>query len=136
MVGLRQVFKGQYVGPGTMLITLVPLADVWVVASYREEQLTHMQPGQAAEIRVDAFPGALLHGVVQSIEPTSEAQSSLLRPNRAVGNFTKIVQRVPVKITIDGMGDPARPLAGRLVPGLSVETTLDTSTVGSPVNSP
>ena len=136
VVGLRQVFRGQYVGPGTMLITLVPLADIWVVANYREEQLTHMQPGQAAEIRVDAFPGTLLHGVVQSIEPTSEAQSSLLRPNRAVGNFTKIVQRVPVKITIDGMGDPARPLAGRLVPGLSVETTVDTATVGSPVNSP
>lgn len=136
VVGLRQVFQGQHVGPGAMLITLVPLADVWVVANYREEQLTHMQPGQPAGIRVDAFPGVLLHGSVQSIEPTSQAQSSLLPPNRAVGNFTKIVQRVPVKITLDGMGNPGHPLAGRLVPGLSVETTVDTATIGRPVNSP
>ena len=78
----------------------------------------------------------LLRGVVQSVEPTSEAQSSLLPPNRAVGNFTKIVQRVPVKITLDEMGDPNHPLAGRLVPGLSVETTVDTITLGRPVNSP
>ncbi len=119
---MRQVRRGAYIAPGTQLITLVPLSDVWAVANYREEQVRRMRVGQPASVRVDAFPGAVLHGQVSSLQPDSEATSAALPPDRATGNFTKIVQRVPVKITFDPGG-----LAGRLVPGLSVETTVDAS---------
>ncbi len=132
VVGSRLVRVGQFVAANTALITLVPLDDVWAVANYREQQLHAMQVGQPADIRVDAFPGVLFHGRVNSIEPGSQARSALLPPDRAVGNFTKIVQRIPVKITLD----PGQPLRGRLVPGLSVETIVDTSAPGRPENAP
>jgi membrane fusion protein (multidrug efflux system) len=125
MVGTRAVLPGQYVATGALLTQFVPLNDVWVVANFRELQLSRIRIRQPARITVDAHPGTVLHGRVDSVAPGSEALESLLPPDRAVGSFTKIVQRVPVKITIDDPG----PLAGRLLPGLSVEVSVDTSVV-------
>jgi membrane fusion protein, multidrug efflux system len=125
MVGARAVRVGQYVAPGTLMTQFVPLNRVWVVANLREVQLSRIRVRQPARITVDAYPGTVLQGRVDSVEPSSEAMESLLPPDRAVGNFTKIVQRVPVKIAIDDTG----PLAGRLLPGLSVEVSVDTSVV-------
>ena len=136
VVGARLVRAGQYVAPGTALITLVPPAPVWAVASYREEQIAGMAAGQPAGVRVDAFPGITLRGRVDSFEPASEATGALLPPDRAVGNFTKIVQRVPVKIVLDPADIHAHRLDGRLVPGLSVETIVDTAAAGQPENPP
>lgn len=136
VVGARLVRTGQYVAPGTMLITLVPLARVWAVASYREEQIAGMAAAQPATVRVDAFPGIVLRGRVDSFEPGSEASSALLPPDRAVGNFTKIVQRVPVKIVLDRTDISAHRLEGRLVPGLSVETIVDTAAAARPAEAP
>ncbi len=125
VVGQRLAFKGQYLSAGTQVITLVPLNQVWAVANYREVQVRGMRIGQPATVRVDAYPGILLHGHVQSFEPTSQADSSPTPPDRAVGSFTFIEQRIPVKITLDSLGDPGHPLEGRLLPGLSVETVVD-----------
>jgi membrane fusion protein (multidrug efflux system) len=128
-VGQRLAFKGQYLSPGTQVITLVPLNQVWAVANYREEQVKGMRVGQPASVRVDAYPGVVLHGRVESFEPTSQANESPTPPDRAVGSFTFIEQRIPVKITLDALGDArgasGRPLEGRLLPGLSVETVVD-----------
>ena len=126
-VGYRIVRLGQYVTPNTPLIQLVPSNDVWVVANFREVQLRNMRVGQPARLTFDAYPGITLAGQVDSIEPGSEAVGSLLPPDRAVGNFTKIAQRVPVKIRIDPGQASANDLIGRLLPGLSVEATVDTS---------
>jgi membrane fusion protein, multidrug efflux system len=116
----RQVKPGQLVSVGTQITTLTPLPNVWVIANYRETQLTHMAVGQRAEISVDTFPGYTLRGHVQSFAPASGAQFALLPPDNATGNFTKIVQRISVKIVIDD----ARGLAARLVPGMSVEARI------------
>lgn len=131
-VGSRLVRTGQYVAAGTALITLVPLANVWAVANFREEQLAGMTVGQPVTVRVDAFPGLALRGRLNSVEPDSEADGALLPPDRAVGNFTKIVQRVPVKITLDPADIRAHRLEGRLVPGLSVEAIVDTAVAALP----
>jgi len=125
-VGARQVRPGQYVAPGTMLIPFVPADDVWVVANFQEIQVRRMAVGQAATVTVDAYPGTPLRGRVQSFEPSSQAASSLLPPDHAMGNFTSVVQRVPVRIALDG--DQA--LARRLMPGLSAEARVDTSGSG------
>jgi membrane fusion protein (multidrug efflux system) len=87
-----------------------------------------MRIGQPATVRVDAYPGIVLHGHMQSLEPSSQADSSPTQPDCAVGSFTFIVQRIPVKITLDAFGDPGHPLEGRLLPGLSVETVVDVRT--------
>ncbi|HTV90149.1 MAG TPA: HlyD family secretion protein [Stellaceae bacterium] len=116
----RGVFDGQYVHAGTQVISVVPLDDVWVVANYKETQLTHVAVGQKAEIRVDTFPGVVIDAVVDSIAPASGSQFSLLPPDNATGNFTKVVQRIPVKLRLQ----PDNPLAGRLRPGMSVEATI------------
>lgn len=121
-VGARTLRVGQYVQPGTQLMAIVPLQAVYVTANYKETQLTDVQPGQPVTIDVDTFPGKPVHGVVDSIAPASGQEFALLPPDNATGNFTKIVQRVPVKITLD----PHDPLAGRLRPGMSVEPTIDT----------
>ena len=121
-VTARLAFPGTYVTPGRPLITFVPAGDVWAVANYREEQLIDLAVGQHAELHVDAFPRVTLHGHVQSFGPTSEANQSALPPERATGNFTKVVQRVPVKITLD----PGQPIVARLLPGLSVEAHIST----------
>jgi membrane fusion protein (multidrug efflux system) len=121
-VGNRAARVGQYVKPGTQLAALVPLPQVYVTANFKETQLTHMRPGQPAEIIVDAYPGEHVTGIVESFAPASGAQFSLLPPDNATGNFTKIVQRVPVRIAL-----PAEaPLVQRLRPGLSATVSVDT----------
>jgi membrane fusion protein (multidrug efflux system) len=121
VVGLRQVKPGQLVGVGTQITTLTPLPNVWVIANYKETQLTHMAVGQKADITVDTFPGHTLHGHVQAFAPASGAEFALLPPDNATGNFTKIVQRIAVKIVIDD----ADAIADRLMPGMSVEARVD-----------
>jgi membrane fusion protein (multidrug efflux system) len=121
IIGQRQIKPGQYVGIGSQITTLTPLPNVWVIANYKETQLTHMAVGQKADITVDTFPGHTLHGHVQAFAPASGAQFALLPPDNATGNFTKVVQRVAVKILIDD----ADGLADRLVTGLSVEAKID-----------
>ena len=108
-------------GVGSQITTLTPLPKVWVIANYKETQLTHMAVGQKAEITVDTFPGHTLRGHLQSFAPASGAEFALLPPDNATGNFTKIVQRIAVKIVIDD----ADGLADRLVPGMSVEAKID-----------
>jgi membrane fusion protein (multidrug efflux system) len=122
VLGQRQVKPGQFVGVGGQITTLTPLPNVWVIANYKETQLTHMAVGQKAEVRVDTFPGRRLWGHVLAFAPASGAQFSLLPPDNATGNFTKVVQRVAVKIVIDDAGG----LADRLRPGMSVVTTVET----------
>ncbi len=128
MVGERDVRVGQYAHVGTQVIAVVPLDTVWVVANYKETQLTNVQLGQRAEVRVDSFPGVVLTGRVDSVAPASGSQFSLLAPDNATGNFTKVVQRIPVKITID----PGQALAGRLRPGMSAIATVLTDRTAQP----
>jgi membrane fusion protein (multidrug efflux system) len=123
MVSERQVRPGQYVSVGTEVISLVPLPNIWAVANYKETQMTRIRLGQPARVTVDAFPGVLLHGHVDSWSPASGAEFSLLPPDNATGNFTKVVQRIPVKIVLDR--DPS--LGDLLRPGMSVIATIDTS---------
>jgi membrane fusion protein (multidrug efflux system) len=122
VVGERSLRVGQYVQAATQLMAVVPLQAVYIVANYKETQLTDVRPGQPVAISVDTFPGAVVHGVVNSVAPASGEEFALLPPDNATGNFTKIVQRVPVKITID----PHDPLVGQLRPGTSVEPSIDT----------
>ena len=122
IVGNWQVRVGRYVQPGMQLLAIVPLADAYVVANYKETQLDHMQVGQRVEMEVDSFPGRTFAGRVSSLSPASGAQFALLPPDNATGNFTKVVQRIPVKILID----PDGPLAGELRPGMSVIARVDT----------
>jgi membrane fusion protein (multidrug efflux system) len=121
-VGVRTLRVGQYVQAGTQLMALVPLREVYVTANYKETQLTDVRPGQDVTMGVDTFPGTVVHGHVDSIAPASGQEFTLLPPDNATGNFTKIVQRIPVKIVID----PHDPLAGLLRPGMSVEPSIDT----------
>lgn len=118
---------GERVAPGERLMTLVPLNAVYVEANFKETQLTRMAAGQTVEVKVDAFPGQTLTGRVDSLAPASGAEFSLLPPQNATGNFTKIVQRVPVKIALQ-LQDPLR---GRLRPGMSVVAKVDTRTAGA-----
>src|SRR3974377_1179754 len=104
--------------------------DVWILANYLETQLTKIRVGNKADIKIDAFPGVVLHGKVEEIAPASGSQMALLPPDNATGNFTKVVQRIPVKITLD----PGHPLQGRLRPGLSTEVTVHASGKASDKN--
>jgi membrane fusion protein (multidrug efflux system) len=128
MVSERGVREGQYAHSGTQILSVVPLSNVWVVANYKETQLTRVAIGEKAEITVDSFPGITVTGHVDSISPASGSQFSLLPPDNATGNFTKVVQRIPVKIVLD----PNNPLAGRLRPGMSVEATIITDSAAAP----
>jgi membrane fusion protein, multidrug efflux system len=121
-VGERQVRPGQLVTPGTQVLTFVDSAR-WVQANYRETQLTHMQIGDAAEIRIDLYPDRTFRGKVMQIAPASGSQFALLPPDNATGNFTKVVQRVPVKIAIENSD-----AATQLRPGLSAVVTVKTGT--------
>ena len=121
-VGDRTVRVGQFVQPGTRLMTIVPVQDVYLTANFKETQIGRMRTGQPATIKVDALPGTELHGTVASFSPGTGAQFALLPPQNATGNFTKIVQRVPVRIRIDASKE-TRPL---LLPGLSVTVRVDT----------
>jgi membrane fusion protein (multidrug efflux system) len=124
VVSERGVRDGQYVHAGTQVISVVPLENVWVVANFKETQLTHVTVGQGAQIRVDTFPGVVVNARVAAIAPASGSQFSLLPPDNATGNFTKVVQRIPVKLSLAA----GNPLAGRLRPGMSVEATILTDT--------
>lgn len=105
--------KGQLMNPGSLLLTLVDLENLWVIANFKETQVSLMKPGQKSTIEVDGFSGATLEGAVESVSPASGAEFSLLPPDNATGNFTKIVQRVPVRVKINDLK------GHRLVPGLS-----------------
>jgi membrane fusion protein (multidrug efflux system) len=121
MVGERKVRVGQLVSPGTQVISLVE-NTVWVQANYKETQLRNVTSGDEAEVTVDAFPGVVLRGHVEELSPASGSQFALLPPDNATGNFTKIVQRIPVKIVLEV--DPA--VAERLRPGMSVIAAIKT----------
>jgi membrane fusion protein, multidrug efflux system len=126
-VGERTLRVGQYVQAGTQLMAVVPLRAVYVTANYKETQLADVHAGEPVTISVDTFGSVTVHGVVNSIAPASGQEFALLPPDNATGNFTKIVQRIPVKITLD----PHDPLIGRLRPGMSVEPTIDTKGNGA-----
>jgi membrane fusion protein (multidrug efflux system) len=122
VVGNRGVQLGQYVRAGTQLLSIVPLETIYVVANFKETQLARIHQGQKVTIAVDAYPGRRVEGLVASFAPASGSQFSLLPPQNATGNFTKVVQRVPIRIEVP----PDNPLAGRLRPGLSVVVSVDT----------
>ncbi|MBB3257549.1 membrane fusion protein (multidrug efflux system) [Paraburkholderia bannensis] len=121
-VGDRTVRVGQYVQPGTRMLTVVPVQKTYLTANFKETQIGRMRVGQPVELYVDALPGHTLHGVVDSFSPGTGAQFALLPPENATGNFTKIVQRVPVRIRLD-TGPETR---GVLLPGMSVTVDVDT----------
>jgi membrane fusion protein, multidrug efflux system len=120
-VGARSLRVGQFVQAGTQLMAVVPLDAVYVVANFKETQLTHVRSGQPVELTIDGFHGTRLRGHVDSLSPASGLEFTLLPPDNATGNFTKIVQRVPVKIVLDD-----HKLAGLLRPGMSAEPTVNT----------
>ncbi|MCJ2016462.1 HlyD family secretion protein [Methylobacterium sp. E-065] len=119
-VGSRTLRVGQYVQAGTQLMAVVPLDATYIVANYKETQLTDVRPGQPVEIEVDTFAGHRLKGRVDSLSPASGLEFALLPPDNATGNFTKIVQRIPVKIVLED-----RAASGTLRAGMSVEATID-----------
>lgn len=120
-VGARTLRVGQYVQAGTQLMAVVPLDAVYVVANFKETQLTHVRNGQPVEVRIDSFSATRLKGHVDSLSPASGLEFALLPPDNATGNFTKVVQRVPVKIVLDDQS-----LRGLLRPGMSAEPTVNT----------
>ncbi|CAB3745866.1 multidrug ABC transporter permease [Burkholderia puraquae] len=121
-VGDRTVRVGQYVQPGTRLLTVVPVDAIYLVANFKETQIANMRIGQPVELHVDALPDGALSGVVDSFAPGTGAQFALLPPENATGNFTKIVQRVPVRIRLAANARAQH----MLVPGLSVTVDVDT----------
>jgi len=121
-VGQRQVRPGQFVNVGTQVIAVMPLPDIWVIANFKETQMTNVRAGDPARIRIDAFPDLRLTGRVDSWSPGTGSTFALLPPDNATGNFTKVVQRVPVKIVLD----PNLALGTLVRPGMSVEATIDT----------
>jgi membrane fusion protein (multidrug efflux system) len=123
VVGARTLRVGQYVQAGTQLMAVVPVSAAYIIANYKETQLADVRPGQPVDIEVDTFPGQAFRGRVDSIAPASGQEFALLPPDNATGNFTKVVQRIPVKIVLD----PGSPLAGALRPGMSVYPTIDTA---------
>jgi membrane fusion protein (multidrug efflux system) len=120
VVGERQVHDGDYVNVGTYLVSVVPLPNVYVTANYKETQLTYVVPGQRADVTVDTFPGEVLHGRVARLSPASGSTFALLPPDNATGNFTKVVQRIPVRIEFE----PRQALLAKLRPGMSVVTHI------------
>lgn len=122
VVGNRAVRPGQLVKNGTQLLSVVPVQAAYVVANFKETQLAKMRPGQPVSIHIDAYPSLEIRGRVDSLAPASGAQFALLPTDTATGNFTKIVQRVPVRIVVE----PGQLGAGLLRPGLSVEATVNT----------
>ncbi|MCE0914827.1 MULTISPECIES: HlyD family secretion protein [unclassified Pseudomonas] len=122
MVGERALRVGAYVNPGARLLSVVPLERAYIVGNFQETQLTHVQPGQPVSISVDTFSGEKLHGRVESIAPATGVTFAAVKPDNATGNFTKVVQRIPVKIVFDD----GQPLLERLRVGMSVEAVIDT----------
>ena len=122
VIGNRTLRIGQYVQAGTQLMAVVPTQAAYIIANYKETQLTNVHAGQPVDIQVDTFPGHLFRGRVDSLSPASGQEFALLPPDNATGNFTKVVQRIPVKIVLN----PESPLAVVLRPGMSVYPTIDT----------
>jgi membrane fusion protein (multidrug efflux system) len=122
VVGEREVQPNDYVNIGSNLINIVPLPDVYLIANYKETQLTRVRPGQPVDVTVDSFPNQRLKGRVERIAPASGSEVALLPPDNATGNFTKVVQRIPVRIQLD----KGQPLLERLLPGMSVITRIHT----------
>lgn len=122
LVSKKNVEVGQLVQPGQPLFSVVPLEDVWVTANLKETQIEDVTPGDKVDFSVDAYPGIHFRGHVESLSPATGARFSLLPPDNATGNFTKVVQRIPVRIRPDGAPDPAHPLR----PGMSVNVTITT----------
>jgi membrane fusion protein (multidrug efflux system) len=120
VVGNRQVRLGRLVAPGTSLLDIVPVRDVWVVANFKETQIEHIRPGQRARITVDGYPHRTIEGIVDSFAPGSGSAFALLPADNATGNFIRVVQRVPVKIRFT-----KNPLPGRVVPGLSARVEIN-----------
>ena len=120
LVGQRSARVGQYVQVGSQLLALVPDEGIWVQANFKETQVGHMRPGQKARLVLDSFPDTPIEGCVDSLFAASGAQFSLLPPDNATGNFTKVVQRIPVKITFAA----DNPLKGLIRPGMSVEAEV------------
>jgi membrane fusion protein, multidrug efflux system len=122
IVGNRTLRTGQYVQAGTQLMSVVPAAGAYVVANFKETQLTDVRAGQPVDIAVDMFPGQVVHGRVDSVAPASGQEFALLPPDNATGNFTKVVQRIPVRIALDPADNPRIELR----PGMSVIPTIAT----------
>lgn len=122
VIGNRRARVGAYAAAGTQLLVVVPARGLWVDANFKEDQLAEMRPGQPVSVRADVLPGREFHGHLDSLAPATGAQFSVLPPENATGNFTKIVQRVPVRVILD----PADSLLGQLRPGLSVTASVDT----------
>jgi membrane fusion protein (multidrug efflux system) len=120
-IGNRSAHNGAFATAGAQLISLVPARGLWVDANFKENQLAHMRPGMSVIVKADSLPGQVLHGHVSSLAPATGAEFSVLPPENATGNFTKIVQRVPVRIVLDGDAS----MLGRLRPGLSVTAAVD-----------
>ncbi len=130
--GQQQVRPGQFVNVGTQVVAVMPLSNIWVIANYKETQMTHVRPGQPVHVVADAFPDLVLNGRVDNWAPGTGSTFALLPPDNATGNFTKVVQRVPVKILLD-----PNPALGALVrPGMSVEATIDTGSDPAPATGP
>ncbi len=127
-VGDRTVQLGQFAQPGTRMLTIVPTGQIYLVANFKETQVQNMRPGQPVDISVDAYPDLPLTGTVDSFAPGTGAQFALLPPENATGNFTKIVQRVPVRIRVDA----PRAAAPAFVPGLSIEVSVNTKPSAHP----
>ncbi|OAJ63102.1 efflux transporter periplasmic adaptor subunit [Paraburkholderia ginsengiterrae] len=119
-VGRRSARVGAFVTPGAPVLAIVPLSEAYVVANFQENQLTRMRPGESVRIKVDSLPGVVIHGRVDSLAPATGVSFAPIAPDNATGNFTKVVQRVPVKIAID----PGQEAASELSVGLSVETEV------------
>ena len=117
------MLPGAYVTPGSKILAVVPLAQAYVIANYQETQLTNVQPGQNVQVRVDSLGGEALNGRVESIAPATGVTFASIKPDNATGNFTKVVQRIPVKIVLE----PGQALASRLRVGMSVEASIDTA---------
>ncbi len=128
IVGNRSARPGAYATVGAELLVIVPARGLWVDANFKESQLDHIRPGSAARVKADALPGETLWGHVTSLAPATGAQFSVLPAENATGNFTKIVQRVPVRIVLDGDAS----VLGRLRPGLSVTAEVDGRTARPP----
>jgi membrane fusion protein (multidrug efflux system) len=130
VVGNRTLRTGQFVQAGTQLMSLVPASGAYVVANFKETQLSNVREGQVVDVAVDMFPGHVVHGHVDSLAPASGQEFALLPPDNATGNFTKVVQRIPVKIVLDH----TTPI--ELRPGMSVIPTIATQTQSHPGQPP
>lgn len=131
VIAKRTAEAGALVQPGQSLMSIVPDRDVWVTANLKETQLANVRTGDPVEFTVDAYPGRTFSGKVESLSPATGARFSLLPPDNATGNFTKVVQRVPVKIAVDATGDSTHPLR----PGMSVDVDIATGRRSSPPTS-